>query len=276
MRINCSINGKPVRRSDAKISVFDNSIFYADGLFETFMAINDNVIFLEDHLDRLEKGAELIGILLPISRNKLRQWINDTNRSNKSPIKKIRVTITAGDSSFWAGEKSKPRVIIIVTEFEYFTKPFRLTVAPFRVDQKNPFRNVKTLSFIIEMTSRKRVYASHFDDGILLNRAGYVAETTSANIFWVKNNILYTTPLSAGCLDGMTRKHILALAKMNGIKTRIQNIKMNGLIKADEVFITSSLKLIIPVSLIHYRVDQKFKTGPITKKLKKILLDYIN
>lgn len=276
MKINCSINGKAVPNNRAKISVFDNSLFYADGLFETLLAIGDKVIFLDDHLDRLEKGAALIGINLPVTRDKIRQWINAANLKNSAPVKKVRVTVTAGDSAFWAGKRTDPRIIVIVTEYEIPAKPFRLTVSPFRVDQHSPFRNVKTLSFIIEMTSRKRAYSESFDDGILLNRKGNVAETTSANLFWVKNGVLFTTPLTAGCLEGMTRKHIIELAKTEKIPVKIKNIKLADFLKSDEIFVTSSLKLILPV--ISITADRKFtyKAGRITKKLKTRLWEFIS
>lgn len=275
MKINCSINGQSIPKKRARISIFDNSLFYADGLFETFAAIGDNVIFIEDHLDRLERGARLIRLALPCSRDRIRRWIMAANKKNTAPIKKIRVTLTAGDSAFWAGKKSKPRILIIVTEYSFPIQPFRLTVSPYQVDQDSPFRNVKTLSFIIEMTSRKKAYSSRFDDGILLNRSGNVAETTSANIFWVKNGILFTTPLEAGCLDGMTRKHIIEMAEHRNIPCRIRNIKLNDLLKADEVFVTSSLKLIIPVISIKAEKTYKFRVGPLTLELKKMFLDYI-
>jgi len=275
MRINCSINGKAIPKPQAKVSIFDNSLFYADGLFETLMAVGDRVIFLEDHLDRLEKGARLIHLALPYARDQIRRWICETNRKNKDSIKKIRITVTAGDSAFWAGKRTNSRVIIITTGYEPPTKPFCLTVSPFRVDQGSPFRNVKTLSFIIEMTSRKRAYSSKYDDAILLNRAGNVAEATSANIFWIRNGTLFTTPTSSGCLEGMTRKHILELAKTHRIPARVKNISLTGLLRADEIFITSSLKLIIPVSSITADQTYGYEVGPITKRLRRLLWDSI-
>ena len=275
MRINCSINGKAVPNSRAKISVFDNSLFYADGLFETLMAIGGKPVFLDDHLRRLEKGADLIGIKLPVSIETISRWIVGANKKNEAPVKKIRVTVTAGDSTFWAGKKSAPRIIIIVTEYELPTKPFRLTVSPFRVDGRSPFRNVKTLSFIIEMTSRKQAYSEKYDDAILINRRDNVAETTSANLFWVKKGVLYTTPLTAGCLEGMTRKHIIDLAKKNDIPARIKNIKLDELLKSDEIFVTSSLKLILPVISIDTDKRYEYRSGPLTKRLKSLLIRYI-
>lgn len=276
MKIVCFIDGKKVTKSNAKISVFDNSLFYADGLFETFMAFGDNIIFLKDHLKRLKKGADLINLKIPVSDKTLEKWLTRANDANRAPIKKIRLTITAGESSFWAGKPGRPRVIIIVTDYKMPTAPFRLTVSPYRIDQASPFRNVKTLSFIIEMTSRKQAYSSKYDDAILLSRDGYIAETTSANIFWVKKGTLYTPPLEAGCLEGMIRKHIIEIAGLNNIPIVEKSSRLSTFLKADEIFVSSSLKLIIPVTAITHNKAYHYKHGPLTKKLNKILLKYIN
>ncbi|MCP4704661.1 MAG: aminotransferase class IV [candidate division Zixibacteria bacterium] len=276
MKIVNFIDGKKVPKSEARISIFDNSLFYADGLFETFMAFGDNIIFLKNHLKRLKKGAELINLNIPVSEKQLSNWLNKANQSNPAHIKKIRLTITAGESAFWAGKSGRPKVIIIVTDHKIPTTPFRLLVSPYRIDHASPFRNVKTLSFIIEMTSRKHAYSSKYDDAILLSRTGYVAETTSANIFWVKKGILYTPPLEAGCLDGMIRKHTIEIAKSNDISIVEKRSRLKTLLNADEVFVSSSLKLIIPVSTITTIKTYRYKTGVITKRLGNLLLKYIN
>jgi branched-chain amino acid aminotransferase len=271
MKANCSINGKSKEKSNALISVFDNSLFYADGLFETLLAVGNRVVFLDDHLNRLEKGASLIGLKIPTSRKKLATWIYSAVRKNSAAIKKIRVTVTGGDSAFWSGKPTKPRIIIIVTEFKLPETTCRLMISPYRVDNKSPFRNVKTLSFIIEMTSRKMAYSKGLDDAILINRSGYVAETTSANIFWIKNGRLYTPPLSAGCLDGMIRKHIFDIGRQKHIHTYEKNIKLVDLLNSDEIFITSSLKLILPVVSIHADKTFRFHSDRLTIELRHLL-----
>ncbi len=276
MIIICSINGKEVPREKAKVSIFDNSLFYADGLFETFLSLGDKIINLDDHLNRLDKGAGLIKLKIPVNRERLIKWLNAANRKHHSSVKKIRLTITAGDSSFWAGQASPPRVIIIVTNYKIPTGPFRLTVSPYRIDPASPFRNVKTLSFIIEMTSRKNAYSSQYDDAILLGRNGFIAETTSANIFWVKKGRLYTPPLEAGCLDGMTRRNIIELAAENDIPVAEKFSKFNSLVDADEIFVSSSLKLIIPVISITANNTYSYKIGRVTNKLQALLLKSMN
>ena len=271
MRINCFIDGREVAGNRAKISVFDNSLFYADGLFETLLAIDKRVVFLDGHLKRLEKGARLIGLRLPVSLPTLKRWIISAAKKNTAPIKKIRLTVTAGETAFWAGKATKPKVIIIVTEYTLPERTYRLTVSPFRIIENSPFRNVKTLSFVIEMTSRKRAYKSKYDDAILVNRAGFVAEATSANIFWVKKGKLYTPPLNAGCLEGMTRRHILALARKNGMPVYEKNIRLEDFLKGDEIFITSSLKLILPVTTVKSDKIFRFQVGKVTARLQELL-----
>ena len=126
------------------------------------------------------------------------------------------------------------------------------------------------------MTSRKHAYSSKFDDAILISRDGYIAETTSANIFWVKKDTLYTPPLEAGCLEGMVRKHIIEIAKSNDIPIIEKISGLSTLLKADEIFVSSSLKLIIPVKSITADKVYRYKTGVLTNKLRRLLLEYIN
>lgn len=276
MKINCSIDGKALPVRQAVIPIFDNALFYADGLFETFLAVGDRAVFLDDHLERLEKGARLININIPVSRKKLSRWISDALELNSATIKKVRVTLTAGDSRFWSGRKQKPRLLIIVTEHRLPKDPFRLTVSPFTVDERSPFRHIKTLSFVLEMSSRKLAYADGYDDAILLNHKGNVAETSSASLFWVKNNELFTPPLSSGCLEGMTRRHILALASDAGIKAGEKNTDLKGLLKADEIFISSSIKLILPVThIFHDKIGYDFTAGKVTAQFQRLLRDLI-
>ncbi|MCP4704423.1 MAG: aminotransferase class IV [candidate division Zixibacteria bacterium] len=240
------------------------------------MAFGNNIIFLKNHLKRLKKGAELINLNIPVSEKQLVSWLNKANRANPARIKKIRLTITAGESAFWAGKPGRSRVIIIVTDHKIPTTPFRLVVSPYRIDHASPFRNVKTLSFIIEMTSRKHAYSSKYDDAILMSRNGYIAETTSANIFWVKKGILYTPPLEAGCLEGMIRKHTIEIAKLNDIPIVEKKSRLKTLLNADEVFVSSSLKLIIPVRSITTIKTYRYNTGVMTRRLGNLLLKYIN
>ena len=144
-----SINGRLVRRGQDKISVFDNSLLYAEGLFETLLAIDDRIIFLKEHLQRLHKGARVIGLKVPVNSDTLTKWMVMTVRAHPDRVTKLRLTMTSGESARWTGEQGKPQVILSASPHEMPRKPFRLYVSEFRVDQESLFRRIKTLSYAI-------------------------------------------------------------------------------------------------------------------------------
>ncbi len=109
-----SINGKLMSPDKAKISAFDNSLLYAEGLFETFLGVGDRVAFAKEHLDRLHRGAKVIGLKIPASRTQIERWMRSALKAHPAYIKQLRLTVTAGDSARWRGKAGKPQVVILV------------------------------------------------------------------------------------------------------------------------------------------------------------------
>ena len=227
-----SINGKLVKPDQAKISVYDNSLLYAEGLFETFLAVNDRVIFAKEHLDRLERGAKVIGLKLPASRTQIETWMKRALKAYPGKIKQLRLTVTAGDSPRWRGKASDPQVIILVGPHQLPSKPTRLTVSPFRVDEESVFRRIKTISYAIHAAALKIAKQKKYDDAIMLNERGYVAEVSSANIFWVKKGIVYTPPVNAGCLEGTTREVMLRETRKMKLRLVEKQVTVKQLLQA--------------------------------------------
>lgn len=270
MKTVTSIDGRLVGRADARVSVFDNALLYAEGLFETFLAIDDRVLFGKEHLARLHRGAAMTGLEVPVSDNRLIGWMTKTLRAHPSRIKKLRLTVTAGESARWVGKSGKPKVILSASPHELPGRPFRLLVSPLRVDQDSVFRRIKTLSYALHAASIRQALQRGFDDALLLNEVGNLAEVTSANIFWVRNRKLYTPPLSAGCLEGVTRGIALREAEKLGLQPIEANETLASLADVDELFISSSLKLVIGVSLIvSGRKRYRFPAGPVTAILER-------
>ena len=254
----------------ARISVFDNALLYAEGLFETFLAIDDRVIFLDEHLDRLYKGAGVIDLTLPVDRATLARWMLRTVKDHPDRVKKLRLTITSGESARWVGEQGDPQVILSSSPHTMPTEPFRVYVSDLKVDQTSVFRRIKTISYAIHAASLKRAKAQGFDDALLINTLGEVAEITSANIFWVRRGTVYTPPLEAGCLDGVTRRVVMKTAADLGISIVERTQPLAEMVSAEEVYISSSLKLVVGVAEItdgeeHYRFDP----GPVTRTLRE-------
>jgi branched-chain amino acid aminotransferase len=263
-----TINGLRVPYASAKISVFDNSLLYAEGLFETMLAIDDRIVFLNKHLDRLYRGARVIGLKIPVNRNILKQWIIRTVKLHPDRICKLRLTATSGEAARWTGIKGKPQVILSASPHELPSKPYKLFVSEFKVDQDSIFRRIKTLSYVTHATALKRARQKRADDALLLNERNRIAEVTSANIFWVKKGRIYTTPISSGCLEGITREAAISDSRRLGFTVSQKQETLAGLLKADEIFVSSSLKLILGVCLI---IDgshrHRFNTGPVTDAL---------
>ncbi len=263
-----SIDGRIVPEREARIPVIDNSFLYAEGLFETFLAVDDRLIFATRHFKRLKNGARIIGLRLPVSETTLRKWLVTAARRHPARYKKIRLTITSGDSARWTGKPGKPRVVISASIHDIPQVPFKLMISDFLVDQDSVFRRIKTISYAVQAAAFRKALAKGFDDALLLNESQHVAEVTSANIFWVKRGRICTPPLSAGCLEGVTRHAVFEVAKRLKLKIAEQNASLKTLLSADEVFISSSLKLVVGVGLIgHGRHRTKFRPGPVTQYL---------
>ena len=270
MRTVISINGRTVSREQAKLSVVDNSLLYAEGLFETLLAVDDRLIFEFLHLKRLQAGANAIGLKLPVSASSISRWTQKTAADHPSKIKKVRLTVTSGESARWSGRQGKPQVIVIAAPHVIPAKPFRLLVSPLRVDQDSSLRRIKTISYILQAAALKQAVESGYDDALLLNEKDQVAEVTSANIFWIARGRIYTSPLTAGCLEGVTRDTVLKQAAGLGFHIEERSAGLAVLAKADEVFISSSLKLVLAVSEISDgRRQVRFKPGPITAALRR-------
>ncbi len=245
-----SINGRLVNYTHARISIYDNSFLYAEGLFETMLGIDNRLLFLNEHLDRLYRGAKVIKLAVPVNRDRLERWLFRTTKAHPDRVKKVRLTVTSGESERWLGKAGKPQVIVYVSPHTLPTKPFRLYVSGLRVDHRSIFRQIKTLSYSIHAAALREAQTHKCDDALLLNEAGRLAEVTSANLFWVKRKRVFTPPLSAGCLDGVTRAAAIRQLRILGLEVAERDGTIDALATADEVFISSSLKLVIGVSAI--------------------------
>jgi branched-chain amino acid aminotransferase len=163
------------------------------------------------------------------------------------------------------GVAGKPQVILSAAPHTLPTEPFRLQVSKFRVDQDSEFRRIKTISYAIHAVALKRARVDGFDDALMLNKKGHVAEVTTANIFWRRGNRIYTPPVAAGCLEGVTRYVILRAER---------NESFERMVTADEVFVASSLKLALGViEIADGRRRYNFAPGPATRRLAKWLYD---
>lgn len=263
-----SIDGQPVPPEKAVVSVFDNAFLYAQGLFETFLAVDDRLVFVNDHLRRLSAGAKVIDLPIPVDRATLLRWITELLASHPARIKKLRLTVTAGTSARWLGIAGPPKIILSVASHELPVQPFSLYVSRFRVDQRSVLRRIKTISYAVQATALKEAKRFRCDDALLLNERDRVAEITSANIFWVRRGRVFTPGLDDGCLDGVTRRQVLAACRQLGVSVTEKSAPLTTVLEADELFLSSSLKLVLPISRIRTAGQTcRFPTGELTESI---------
>ncbi|MDD5165959.1 MAG: aminotransferase class IV [Candidatus Omnitrophica bacterium] len=256
-------NGKFLRE-EARAAETSVASLYALGLFETMRSCNNKIVYLDQHIERIKSSAKLIGIKLIYSPDKLKKIIRETVSLNS--VKDARVKLT-----LWrAGNKSG----ILVTIEGYRPYPlkkyntgFSAGISRFRQGENSLLARIKTTSRILYRLSLEEAIRKGFDEALILNNHGFIAEATRSNVFLVKSGDLFTPSLACGCLDGITRRAVLDLARRNNIKAYEGKFTPLDLYAADEVFLTGSLMGLMPVSSLERKKIGQVKCNSLTKFL---------
>ncbi len=268
--------------SQAKVSVFDRGFLYGDSLYEVARSYRGKFFMIDDHMVRLEKSAELCKMELDktteIYKNEIyktfHQFQKKEGRQNTEAY--MRIIITRGVSKIGFGLKNlltPPTFVIIIQPVEIYTseqkeKGMKLKiVSRIRNDARALDPAMKSGNYLNNLLSYLEASEENFDDALLCNSEGHLTEGTTFNIFYIKKNILVTPPLDIGILDGITRRHTLTLAQKLGIEVRETRFPPEKLKEADEVFVSSSLREVYPVSQVDDAVIHGGKPGPLTRKL---------
>ncbi len=262
------INGRQTDYRKASISVFDYTLHCGIGLFESILGINDRLILMDEHLDRMEQGIARLGLEnLNYDRKKIARTLKKAVTAHPSKTMKVKVFLTQGGSHLWPGSKPKPKSVIMVIDHCLQFKKQRLVVSPMIITADNVLQGSKTLNYMTEWMSQRKAEEAGYDQGIIVNAKGRITETGSSNIFIAKDGKLYTPPLSSGCLPGITRSEVLRLAKAMKITCLERHLTPDHLAEADEMFTSSSFKIIWPVVELKLKRTHKYQSGPISRML---------
>ncbi len=269
------IDGKFYKKEDAKISVFDHGLLYGDGLFEG-IRVYDNCIFkLDEHLERIEYSAKAIALDLPWSREELAQAHIEACRRNGVANGYIRSVITrgVGDLGLSPRNCSNPSLIIIADKIKLYPASvyengIRLITVPTRrmsVAALPPM--VKSLNYLNNILAKIEALNCGFDECLLLNDQGNVAECSGDNIFIIHKGKLITPQPSSSLLKGITRSATMECAEELGIPVVETTLTRYDIWNADEAFLTGSAAEVIPVVELDGRKIGCGKCGPLTAKL---------
>jgi branched-chain amino acid aminotransferase len=271
------IDGKYYDELDAKISVFDHGLLYGDGVFEGIRAYNRRVFKLKDHIDRLFNSARAILLEIPMSPEEVTNAVLEACRENKIRNGYIRLVVTRGRGTLGLNPKSckRPSVIVIADKIQLYPPEFYqrgldiITVLTTRNLHSALNPAIKSLNYLNNILAKIEANNGRCEEAVMLNAEGFVAECTGDNLFIVKNGELFTPPLSAGALYGITRQTVIELAGEAGLKVSEPNLTRYDLFNADECFLTGTGAEIVPVVKIDGRVIGAGNPGPITHQLVK-------
>lgn len=274
-------NEKFLDEHRAHVSVADRGFLVGEGLFETMRAYNSHVIFVKEHLLRLQEGAEKLGMTLPVSLERLRFLIYQTLHLNKLQDAVVRVYLSSEGTGIGDLDSPPQKINLLISckalhlfPLKLYQEGAELTWIKSVAAEQGLLSQIKSTSYLSRVLARREAQQKNCFEGILLNAKGNVTEGSGSNIFIVSNSEIYTPPGVEGLLSGVTRQQVMHLAEKEGYEVAEKILMPEDLLKADEVFLTSTLKEVMPVASID---GEKIKScpGPITRKLLELYRDTV-
>jgi branched-chain amino acid aminotransferase len=271
------INGRLVPREEAKISVFDHGLLYGDGVFEGIRIYGGKVFRLREHVVRLYESAKAIWLEIPMSQDEMCDAINDTVAANGIGDGYVRAVVTRGEGTLGLDPNkcSRPQVILIADAITLYPKEYYengleiVTVSVIRTHPAALSPRIKSLNYLNNILAKIEGLQCGSIEALMLNHKGEVAECTGDNIFLVRRGALYTPPLDAGILAGVTRQAVIELAGEAGVAVHEVPLTKHDVYVADECFLTGTAAEVVPVVKVDSRTIGTGKPGPITRDLKE-------
>lgn len=270
------LNTKLVDKEEAKISVFDHGFLYGDGVFEGVRAYNCLVFKLKEHIDRLFESAHSIMLTVPLSKKEMIEAVIATLKANKIEDGYIRVVVSRGAGDLGLDPrkcKGQETVVIIADKIVLYPKKLYeegmaiITVPTIRnvPEALNP--QIKSLNYLNNILAKIEAINCGYEEALMMDHLGYIAECTGDNIFCVKKDELYTPPQCMGTLRGITRDTVLDIAQKLKLPAHEHVLTRHELFVSDECFLTGTAAEIIPVVKVDGRTIGTAKPGKITRSI---------
>ena len=287
MAATVNVNGRITPERDAVISVFDHGFLYGEGIYETLRTYHGRLFLYERHARRLRNSARMIALDVPFTDQQLSTRIRDTiAASGLTGETYVRVLVTrgVGDLTYDPHATPVPSVVIIVKPHvdltaEVYEKGVRAVICdivrnhPGTVNPMIKSNNLLNSALAMQEALRRGGF-----EGIMRNYKGELTECTTSNLFIVRNGAAVTPPLDAGLLPGITREFLFEVGKEVGIDVLEQPLRDADLLAADEAFLTSTTREVVPIVTVDDKTIGNGRPGPVTKKLldgfrKRVLAD---
>ena len=263
-------NGELVDWSDVKVHVLSHGLHYASCVFEGERVYDGSIFKLEEHTSRLFYSAKRMGFEIPYSENEINMASKKIITTQKVENGYVRPVAWRGSEMMAiSAQQTKIHVAIATWEWGSYFDPklkiegIKLNISSWRRPAPNtiPWDTKASGLYMICTLSKHEAESQGYDDSLMLDYRGYIAEATGANIFFIKDNELHT-PLADCFLDGITRKTVISIANNQGIKVQEKRILLEDLKDYKECFVTGTAAEVTPVNTIQ---DFTFKPGRFCK-----------
>jgi branched-chain amino acid aminotransferase len=232
--------------AEARVSIFDRSFLYGDGLFETLPLRGGKPFRWEQHWDRLVRGAEFVGIRLPFRADELLGGMKEIMRLCGQYDVLARIHVSRGEGPRGYGTRGCDHPTVVLTLFPLANRPggqplrWRLITASIRQPSGDRLSAYKHASKLANVVARREAELAGADEALLLNSQGHLTESASGNVFWLESATLLTPPIAAGALAGVTRELVIEIARREGWEIKETLAPADRLLQADGAFLTTS------------------------------------
>lgn len=274
-----NLDGTILPGERAVVPLFDRSFLYGDSVYETIRAYGGVPFALDDHLDRLYESLRRLRITPGIERDTIEARIEGTLSAANVRDAYIRVIVTRGTGEFGLANalENQGPVYVLVKAYkppprEWYERGMSVIIPVVRriprVSLDPAIKSGNYLNSILAMLEAKE---AHADDAVLLGPQGFVTEATTSTVFAVIDGVVVTPPLSAGILDGITRRHLIEALRDARMPVAELNLTEADLKRATEIFLTSTLKEVVPVRSLDGAPTPVSAPGPLTRKCADLL-----
>lgn len=279
MSVTVNVNGRVFDREHAVISVFDHGFLYGEGVYETLRTYNGRPFLLDRHMRRLRNSAGMLALRVPLTDAEISKRFDETMRTaglgtgGREAYIRVLVTRGIGELSYDPAVTPEPSIVVIVKPhvdlpseaIERGVKAALVPVVRNHPGSVNPL--IKSNNLLNSALAMQEAVRRGAFEGIMRNYRGELAECSTANIFIVKGGAALTPPLDSGLLPGLTREYLFELGAEVGIPVREQVLRDDDLYGADESFLSSTTRELVPIVRVDDHVIGSGVPGPVTRTL---------
>lgn len=262
------VNGRLVSADEPSVSAIDHGVTVGDGAFETCKVVGGRGFAVTRHLRRMDRSLAGLG-LPPASHERVLAGVSAVlGAAGEIPWGRLRWTITGGLGPL-GSDRLDSALTYVVTAGPAAPPPpsVGIVTVPWTRNERSATVGLKTTSYAENVVALAEAQRRGAVEAVLANTRGELCEGTGSNVFVVRDGVVVTPPLSSGCLAGVTRELILEWGRAAGVAMVEETLPLSVLEGADEVFLTSSLKDVRPVTSVDGRV---LTVGPVTRRLMDI------